>query len=422
MADNLIEISSITKSYKKPNDGTQIILDNIDFYLKEGEILAIVGKSGCGKSTLLKIIAGLNDSTKGAIKLSDKIKDKDFAISMVFQTFALFPWLTVLENVELGLESLKLTKSEKSKKAIEAIDLIGLDGFETAMPRELSSGMKQRVGFARALVVNSEILLMDEPFSALDVLTANSLKNDFLNLWNDKKTNLKSVLIVTKSIEEIVEMADRVLIFSSKPGSIASEIKINLARPRIQNSAEFREVVDNIYSEIVSADETIIKKKKQNIADNLIFSSPNQLAATAALLLSPPYEGQGDIAELGGALNIDNLDMIHAAEDLNILKLATTKEGEITLTQIGINFAEALINERKAIFARQLITNVPLASYILNILNEAPDNIESRRRFENDLKNYFLPEEAAKAIESIITAGRYAEIFTYNNNKQTFSL
>ena len=225
MNNNLIELLSVTQSFAKDDSQNQKILDQINFNVKDGEILAIVGKSGCGKSTLLRIIAKLINPSRGKVNFNYEANDKTFDISMIFQSFALFPWLTVLENVELGLEAMNIPAAERRKKALEAIDLIGLDGFESAMPRELSGGMKQRVGFARALVVNPKVILMDEPFSALDILTSNSLKNDFLDLWVAKKTGLKAVIIVTHSIEEAVMMADRVLILASNPGRVVSELK-----------------------------------------------------------------------------------------------------------------------------------------------------------------------------------------------------
>ena len=253
MNNNLIELSSITQSFTKPDGHIQKILDQISFNVKEREILAILGKSGCGKSTLLRIIAGLVKPSRGKVKYNNETTDKTFGISMIFQSFALFPWLTVLENVELGLEAMDIPRMERRKKALEAIDLIGLDGFESAMPRELSGGMKQRVGFARALVVEPQVMLMDEPFSALDILTSDTLKNDFLDLWVAKKTNLKSVIIVTHSIEEAVMMADRVLILASNPGRVVSELKINLSRPRHAHTPEFQELVDQIYSKMSEA-------------------------------------------------------------------------------------------------------------------------------------------------------------------------
>lgn len=427
MNNNLIELSSITQSFTKPDGNIQKILDQISFNVKEGEILAILGKSGCGKSTLLRIIAGLIKPSRGKVKYNNETTDKTFGISMIFQSFALFPWLTVLENVELGLEAMDIPRMERRKKALEAIDLIGLDGFESAMPRELSGGMKQRVGFARALVVEPQVMLMDEPFSALDILTSDTLKNDFLDLWVAKKTNLKSVIIVTHSIEEAVMMADRVLILASNPGRVVSELKITLTRPRHAHTPEFQELVDQIYSKMSEAGKQIFEDKakkihEHDITQNLIYTSPNQLASITGTLAAPPYNGSGDLADLVKALQIKTFDVIHISEALSILKFATVNEGNIKLTKIGKLFATTELEERKRIFAEQLLKNVPLASYIVNVLNSRADNKAPKSRFLTHLEDQLSTSEASTALKAIIVAGRYAELFSYDDNKQLFSL
>lgn len=427
MNNNLIEVLSVTQSFTKPDGQNQKILDQINFNVKDGEILAILGKSGCGKSTLLRIIAELIKPTRGKVKFNQETNDKTFGISMIFQTFALFPWLTVLENVELGLEAMDVPASERRKKALEAIDLIGLDGFESAMPRELSGGMKQRVGFARALVVGPKVMLMDEPFSALDILTSDTLKNDFLDLWVAKKTGLKAVIIVTHSIEEAVMMADRVLILASNPGRVASELKITLDRPRHSQVPEFHALVDQIYSKMSEAGQQVFedktkKTKEDEITRHLIYTSPSQLAAITGALIMPPYNDCGNLAELVKALHIKTFDVIHIAEALSILKFATVDDGNIKLTKSGKQFAEAELEERKRIFAGQLLKNVPLASYIVKVLNERPDNKAPKLRFQTHLEDHLSYSQATAALKSIIVAGRYAELFSYDDNKQLFSL
>jgi NitT/TauT family transport system ATP-binding protein len=420
-------VLSVTQSFVKPDGQTQKILDQINFNIKEGEILAILGKSGCGKSTLLRIIAELIKPTRGKVKFHQEANDKTFGISMIFQSFALFPWLTVLENVELGLEAMDVPASERRKKALEAIDLIGLDGFESAMPRELSGGMKQRVGFARALVVGPKVILMDEPFSALDILTSDTLKNDFLDLWVAKKTGLKAVVIVTHSIEEAVMMADRVLILASNPGRVVSELKITLDRPRHSQDAAFHALVDQIYGKMSEAGKQVFedkakKTKEDEITSHLIYTSPNQLAAITGALVMPPYNGSGNLAELVKMLHIKTFDVIHISEALSILKFATVDDGNIKLTKSGKQFAAAELEERKRIFAEHLLKNVPLASYILKVLNERPDNKAPKLRFHTHLEDHLSYSQATAALNSIIVAGRYAELFSYDDNKQLFSL
>src|SRR5271167_4498126 len=233
MSTALLDIHDLQQSFPRADGGEHLVLDGVNLALTQGQIVGLLGRTGSGKSTLLRLIAGLSQPTGGSVTyLGQPVNAPAPGIAMVFQSFALFPWLTVLENVQLGLEALGLPQVEIRKRALAAIDLIGLDGFESAYPRELSGGMRQRVGFARALVVHPNILLMDEPFSALDILTAETLRTDFLELWGEGQLPIKAVLLVTHNIEEAVQMCDRLLIFSTHPGRVVSEIPIDLAKPR----------------------------------------------------------------------------------------------------------------------------------------------------------------------------------------------
>src|SRR6202158_1603027 len=238
----LLRASAICKTYRTPDHIGPLLLDHLDFTLREGEIVAVLGKSGSGKSTFLRILAGLIPASDGAGEYRGAlVTEPAHGVAMVFQSFALFPWLTVLGNVELGLEAQGVSAAERRRRAVEAIDVIGLDGFENAYPKELSGGMRQRVGFARALVVNPDILLLDEPFSQLDVLTAETLRNDLLDLWTEGRIPTKGIVMVSHNIEEAVEMADRILVFSSDPGRISAEIPVSLPQPRDYDSPQFRQ-------------------------------------------------------------------------------------------------------------------------------------------------------------------------------------
>src|SRR5215471_2799691 len=249
----LLELHSVRQSFPKPDGNQLLVLDDINVELAPGQIVGLLGRSGSGKSTLLRLIAGLARPTAGRITyLGKPIVSPAPGIAMVFQSFALFPWLTVLENVQLGLEALGLPETEIRQRALAAIDLIGLDGYESAYPRELSGGMRQRVGFARALVVHPNILLMDEPFSALDVLTAETLRTDFLDLWSEGRLPIKGVILVTHNIEEAVLMCDRILVFSTHPGRVISEITIDLPKPRRYTDPRFRAIIDRVYTEMTS--------------------------------------------------------------------------------------------------------------------------------------------------------------------------
>src|SRR5690349_17369845 len=249
MSDPLLRTEALSKTYRTPDHLGRLVLDHIDFTLRDTEIVAILGKSGSGKSTFLRILAGLVPPSEGIVEYRGlPVSEPVRGIAMVFQSFALFPWLTVLGNVELGLEALGIEAKERRRRALAAIDLIGLDGFEGAYPKELSGGMRQRVGFARALVVEPDILLLDEPFSALDVLTAETLRGDLLDLWLERRIPTRSILMVSHNIEEAVEMADRIIIFGSDPGHIRADLPVRLPRPREPGDAAFRQIVDEVYT------------------------------------------------------------------------------------------------------------------------------------------------------------------------------
>src|ERR1700751_4495511 len=249
----LLQIDALRHVYPSGDAPDRVILDDVGFTLRTHEIVALLGRSGCGKSTLLRITAGLMSPSDGAVRINGHPVDAPSGdVAMVFQSFALFPWLTVLENVELGLEAQGVPPALRHKRALAAIDLIGLDGFETAFPKELSGGMRQRVGLARALVVHPRLLLMDEAFSALDVLTAETLRTDLLDLWCEGRMPISSILLVTHNIEEAVLMSDRILVLASNPGRISSEIKVTLPQPRNRLDPAFRALVDDIYARMTA--------------------------------------------------------------------------------------------------------------------------------------------------------------------------
>ena len=277
----VLDLSHIHQAFTRPNGGSAVVLDDISIDLREGEIVGVLGRSGCGKSTLLRIAAGLIRPTSGEINFQGAVVDRPAkGIAMVFQTFALFPWLTVLENVMAGLDALGMKEDEAMKKAMAAIGMIGLDGFESAYPRELSGGMRQRVGFARALIVDPTILLMDEPFSALDVLTAETLRSDFIDLWTEGQLAIKSVMLVTHNIEEAVFLSDRIIVLAPDPGRIAAEIEVPLPRPRERLSPAFREIVDDIYARMTAGRSSAIEGKSKPAMGGRRHASPLHLLSS----------------------------------------------------------------------------------------------------------------------------------------------
>lgn len=425
----LLDIHGIRKSFRKPDGGELLVLDGIELTLREGEIVGLLGRSGSGKSTLLRLIAGLSAPAAGSVSyLGQTVTGPPAGIAMVFQSFALFPWLTVLENVQLGLEALGLAPDEIRRRAIEAIDLIGLDGFESAYPRELSGGMRQRVGFARALVVHPNILLMDEPFSALDVLTAETLRTDFLDLWSEGQLPIKGVILVTHNIEEAVLMCDRILVFGSNPGRILKEIKVELPHPRARLDPGFRDLVERIYVEMTvrSASEHAGKRVERfpgaGIGTILPPVSSTLLAGLLEAVAGQPYDGEADLPVIAAALHMEIDDLFPVAETLQMLRLAEVVGGDIRLTSEGRQFAGVDIDQRKRLFAQHLVTYVALAAHIRRVLDERPSHRAPWSRFADELEDYMSPDAAQQTLRAIIDLGRYAEVFAYDDHAHVFSL
>jgi len=417
MAETIISIKNLSKAYKKTSAQDLNVLNNISFDLQAGEIVALLGKSGSGKSTLLRIISGLLKPTNGSVTYrGSKVSKPVPGIAMVFQSFALLPWLTVLENVEIGLEALRIPRAERRQRAIDAIDIIGLDGFESAYPRELSGGMCQRVGFARALVVNPDVLLMDEPFSALDVLTAENLKSDLLELWQKKKTNTNSILLVTHNIEEAANIADRIIILGSDPGSVRANLPVNFQHPRNAESSEFRNLVNCIYTLMINASEEKSKPSFRETQISLGYRlpdvEPSELTGLIETIKS--FDEKIDLPMLADELMMNIDDLFPIIETLEILGFAEILENGIHLSELGSGFADADLQTRKQLFAQRLLDKVPLARYIRRILDEKPDNRVSEERFLTKLEDYLSEEESIRVLRTMIDWGRYAEIFAYD--------
>jgi NitT/TauT family transport system ATP-binding protein len=425
---NLIQITDLCKSFKKSEHQDLLVLDRVNLEIRQGEIIALLGKSGSGKSTLLRIIAGLVRPSSGDILYhGNPVKGPIRGLSMVFQSFALFPWLTVLQNVELGLEAQGVSSQERRARALEAIDVIGLDGFESAYPKELSGGMRQRVGFARALVVNPEVLLMDEPFSALDVLTADNLRNDLLDLWQDKKTKIQSILVVTHNIEEAVQLADRILVFSSNPGQIRGEITVDIPRPRDDGDEKAQALVDEIYTLMTTAADQTTGLATRHTPTTIGYRLPNvgvsEITGFLETLNSSDYQQKKvDLPELADDLQLDVDKLFLITEALEILRFADVSKGDIELTRAGKHFSEADILEQKQIFAAHLMRYVPLARHIRRVLDERPEQRASEERFLRELEDHLSEDAAGEVLKTVINWGRYAELFAYDYNSGVLSL
>jgi len=424
----ILEIVDIKKRFKKGDRQELLVLDQINFRMYEGEIVAILGKSGSGKSTLLRILAGLVRPSEGTVFYrSQPVYNPVRGISMVFQTFALLPWLTVLQNVELGLEAQGIPPLERRERALKAIDTIGLDGFETAFPKELSGGMRQRVGFARALVVNPDILLMDEPFSALDVLTSDNLKSDLLDLWETKKTGLHGILFVTHNIEEAILLADRIIVFNSNPGSIRGELKISLPHPRSDLDPRFRLQVDRVYTLMTTQPQeqeaaTLEAHPPIDLGYRLPDANITEIAGLLETLDAPEHQGKMDLPDVAEILRLNIDDLFPLTELLEILHFAKVSKGDITITEEGKRFAEADILERKKLFLLHLKKYVPLARYIYEQLTRHPRHRALEEHFLSLLEDYLTEKEATRVLRTVIEWGRYAELFAYDYTAGVLSL
>jgi NitT/TauT family transport system ATP-binding protein len=426
----LLDVQGVCKSFRKPDGDQLVVLEQVNLTLRPGEIVGLLGRSGSGKSTLLRAIAGLEEPSGGVVNyLGHPVAGPASGIAMVFQSFALFPWLTVLENVQLGLEAQGVAEPEMRKRSLQAIDLIGLDGFESAYPRELSGGMRQRVGFARALVVHPNIILMDEPFSALDVLTAETLRSDFLDLWGEGQLPIKAVLLVTHNIEEAVQMCDRMLIFSTHPGRVVGEIVVDLPQPRHAADPRFRALIDRVYVEMTAKPrgESRAGSKAERyagigIGTALTHVSSNVLTGLLEAVNQPPYNGKADLPAIAEEQHLEVDDLFPAAEALQLLRLAEVEGGDIKLTEAGVQFARSEIDERKKLFARHLITYVPLAAHVRRVLDERASHSAPKSRFFDELEDYMTEELAEQTLRTVISWGRYAEVFAYDDHRQVFSL
>jgi NitT/TauT family transport system ATP-binding protein len=415
----ILAADRITKSFSTPDGGELRVLDGISFQLCDGEIVALLGKSGSGKSTLLRCLAGLIAPTSGrALYRNQPINSANPGVAMVFQTFALLPWLTVRQNVELGLEARNVPADERRDRAERAIDLIGLDGFESAYPKELSGGMRQRVGFARALVVEPDALFMDEPFSALDVLTAENLRTELLSLWARPDFPTRAMLIVTHNIEEAVLLADRILVLSSNPGRIRAELACGLPRPRDRRSAHFDLLVDEIYGIMTGrdqpADTPSAPAPPSPTEQPLPTATVGGMAGLLEILLA--RGGREDIPALAHDLMFEVDDLLPLIDGATLLGFAAVDHADIEITEDGREFVVADILTTKELFARKAAERAPLVRAINNALHASMDGELPEEFFLDVLRRGFSDDRARQQLDIAIDWGRYGELYEYDAN------
>lgn len=396
----LLQAEHISKWYGDGNT-KKVILDNLNLTIHEGEFVSLLGPSGSGKSTFLRIMAGLIPPSSGNVNVKGTVlTETNPYVAIVFQNFALYPWLTVKQNVALGLIAKDLSKHQKEKRVNEAIHLIGLHGFETAYPKEISGGMKQRVGFARALVVQPEILMLDEPFSALDVLTAENLRRELLILWQDKKIPTKSILMVTHNIDEAVSLADRMLILSSDPGRFRADIKGLSIESRVEKDPPHLELVDNIYQIMTNPHAnpaTVLHNIKY--LDIVQQESPYQVIPQINLGAIKGFVkrvrangGEEKLHTLHTTFTVDQ--MLPLATFIDILDFGGIEADKIVLTDIGNEFAKASPDKAKEILRKQMIENIALIQFIMRQIQESSHHEISKTAVLKHLEQYFSSQDA----------------------------
>jgi NitT/TauT family transport system ATP-binding protein len=434
VSEAIIEAVAVEKWYPQP-DGARIqVVGSTNLAIEPGKIIALLGPSGCGKSTLLRILTGLSQPSTGMLSWHGKPLDGQLPnVAIVFQSFALFPWLTVLENVEAPLEAKGIGAVERRKRALRMLDTVGLDGFETAYPKELSGGMKQRVGFARALVVEPEVLFMDEPFSALDVLTAENLRSELLELWLNKKMPTSAIFIVTHNIEEAVMLADRIMVLGRNPARVRSDFNIRLGHPRDRKSARFIELVDYIYKVMTEPEVEHALPDAETTAEIIVppggFRKQQAPIRTAKYQLLPHARvggiaglmellhdrgGREDLFRLAEELIMDVQDLLPILEACVLLGFVLLREGDVQITPQGVRFADADIQQRKVLFREAALENVTILKQIDSVLKRKSDHSISDEFFHDILDEYFAEDEVQRQFETAMNWGRYAEIFDYD--------
>lgn len=416
----LLELSHIQQIYTSGQRRFTAVQD-VNLIISQGEFAALLGPSGCGKSTLLRIITGLQKPSEGNVFYRGQpLKGVNPHATIVFQTFALFPWLNVFENVDLALKARSIPADARKPRALDLIDRVGLDGFENAYPRELSGGMRQKVGFARAMAVEPELLCLDEPFSALDVLSAESLRGELMELWMGGSIPTKAILMVSHNIEEAVFMADRIIVMDKEPGRIIADIKVELPHPRQRKSDDFQKVVDEVYGMLAGqtqseAVELGAAPGEQGLTRSLPKIAISDLAGLLEHLSELPADRQ-DIYRLPNELKVNPDRILSLTVAAEILGFAYVEKGDISLTSLGETFAEASIQARKEIFATR-IRRLPLMRWLTAMLTHSESRSLDWDVIHTALELEFPPDEAEKQLETLINWGRYAELISYNDDK-----
>jgi NitT/TauT family transport system ATP-binding protein len=420
-SETLLAAERVAKTFPLPAGGEQTVLEQVSVSVAQGEMVALLGRSGSGKSTLLRILAGLIRPSSGRVlKKGVPLTGPNPDVAMVFQSFALLPWLTVQENAELGLFARGVSKENCEKEAVHALSMVGLEGFEGAYPKELSGGMRQRVGFARAFVMKPDVLMMDEPFSALDVLTAENLRGEISDLWEKGTFPAKSILIVTHNIEEAVLLADRIVVLGANPGSIRGEVRVDIARPRDKKGPRFMALVDYIYTVMTNPHAPVGELPSTSKQSPRFPMLPHARVGGISGLLEIVHDrgGREDLPKLAESLRLEIDDLLPAVDAAAILGFAEVAHGDVTITAIGKEFATAGVHRSHEIFHEQLLKNVPFVSTVVQAINQKKDGRIGKEFLLDILDEHFSETEAQRQFETLVDWGRYAQLFEYDSDEE----
>ncbi len=429
MAEPIIRAQQVEKYYAQPSENRIQVIAPTDLAIVPGEIVALLGPSGSGKSTLLRMLAGLSQPSAGEVFWHEKpISQVEVNVGIVFQSFALFPWLTVLENVEAPLKAQGTAAEERRERSLHILDTVGLDGFQAAYPKELSGGMRQRVGFARALIVHPEVLFMDEPFSALDVLTAENLRSELLELWHKKTIPTQSIFMVTHNIEEAVQLADRIIVLGRNPGHVRTDFPVALTHPRNRKSQAFTQLVDYIYTVLTRPDEIpsqapqrgTVRDQRQMHYQMLPHARPGGIAGLLELLID--YGGRADMYRLADDLAFEIDDLLPIVDAAQMLSFLTIEEGDAVITPAGREYAESEIQVQKEAFRKAAVEHVLLFRQITRALETKSDHTVPEEFFLDMLDEQFSEEETLRQLDTAISWGRYADLFNFDASRRRFIL
>jgi NitT/TauT family transport system ATP-binding protein len=421
---SLLTAEKVSKTFPVPAGGEHTVLEEVSINIAAGEVVALLGRSGSGKSTLLRILAGLIEPSHGQVLINNqKLEGPNLGVAMVFQSFALLPWLTVQENAELGLFARGTAKEICEKEATHALSMVGLEGFEGAYPKELSGGMRQRVGFARAFVMKPDVLMMDEPFSALDVLTAENLRGEISDLWERGAFPAKSILIVTHNIEEAVLLADRVVVLGANPGCIRGEVKVDIPRPRDKKGLRFTALVDYIYTVMTNPQAPVGELPDKRQSERFPMLPHARVGGISGLLeIVNDRGGQEDLPKLADSLRLEVDDLLPAVDASAMLGFATVAQGDVMIADAGREFATAGIHRSHEIFKEQLLKHVPFISTVLEALKQKRDGRISKDFLVDILDEHFSASEAERQFETLVDWGRYAQLFEYDSDDERLYL